>query len=84
MRTERYGGLGRAVFVSHGFGRTTVYGHLSRILVAPGQSVEQGESVGLVGNTGRSTGYHLHYEVRIDGESVNPLPYLLAAPIAGS
>jgi len=84
VRTERSGGLGRAVFVSHGFGRTTVYGHLSRILVSPGQKVDRGETVGLVGNTGRSTGYHLHYEVRVDGKSVNPLPYLLAAPASGS
>lgn len=84
VKTEQYGGLGRAVFVSHGFGRTTVYGHLSRLLVTPGQKVERGTPIGLVGNTGRSTGYHLHYEVRIDGRSVNPLPFLLSGPRSGS
>ena len=67
--TEQYGGLGRAVYVSHGFGRTTVYGHLSRVLVVPGQRIERGETIGLVGNTGRSTGYHLHYEVQVDGDA---------------
>jgi len=84
VRTERYGGLGRAVFVSHGFGRTTVYGHLSRVVVSPGQRVERGETVGLVGNTGRATGYHLHYEVRVDGKPVNPLPFLLDQVESGS
>jgi murein DD-endopeptidase MepM/ murein hydrolase activator NlpD len=84
VRTEQYGGLGRAVFVSHGFGLTTVYGHLSRILVSPGQRLERGTTVGLVGNTGRATGYHLHYEVQVDGDSVNPLPFLLAESRSGS
>lgn len=74
------GGLGRAVYVSHGYGTTTVYGHLARVLVRPGQKVERGTTVGLVGNTGRSTGYHLHYEVHLDGQPVNPLPYLLSSP----
>jgi len=73
----QYGGLGRAVYVSHGYGVTTIYGHMSRILVKPGQKIERGDAVGLVGNTGRATGYHLHYEVQIEGRSTNPLPYLL-------
>jgi murein DD-endopeptidase MepM/ murein hydrolase activator NlpD len=73
----QYGGLGRAVYIAHGFGITTVYGHMSRVLVKPGQRIERGDSVGLVGNTGRSTGYHLHYEVQLEGNAVNPLPYLL-------
>jgi murein DD-endopeptidase MepM/ murein hydrolase activator NlpD len=77
----QYGGLGRAVYLSHGFGVTTVYGHMSRVLVRPGQRIERGETVGLVGNTGRATGYHLHYEVHIDGRSVSPLPYLLGSPL---
>ena len=72
------GGLGRAVYVSHGYGTTTVNGHMSRVLVRPGQQVERGTTLGLVGNTGRSTGYHLHYEVHLDGKPVNPLPYLLS------
>lgn len=76
-KTEQYGGLGRAVFVAHGFGVTTVYGHLSRVNVTPGQRIERGSIVGLVGNTGRSTGYHLHYEVQVNGEPTNPLAYIL-------
>ncbi len=76
-KTEQYGGLGRAVYVAHGFGVTTVYGHLSRVSVTPGQHVERGAIVGLVGNTGRSTGYHLHYEVQVNGQATNPLAYIL-------
>lgn len=79
VKTEEYGGLGRAVHVAHGYGIVTVYGHLSRINVRPGQKVERGDVVGLVGNTGRATGYHLHYEVQIEGKSVNPLAYMLDA-----
>jgi len=78
------GGLGRAVYVSHGYGTTTVYGHMSRVLVRPGQKIERGGTVGLVGNTGRSTGYHLHYEVHLDGKPVNPLPYLLSSKRPGA
>jgi murein DD-endopeptidase MepM/ murein hydrolase activator NlpD len=84
IKTEQYGPLGRSVHLSHGFGRTTVYGHLARILVTPGQRVGRGETIGLVGNTGRATGYHLHYEVEVDGDPVNPLPYLLSEPRSGS
>ncbi len=81
-RSERSGGLGRAVFVAHGYGVVSVYGHLSRVEVTPGQRIERGQIVGLVGNTGRATGYHLHYEVQIDGKSVNPLAYMLDGPQA--
>jgi len=73
----RSGGLGKVVKVSHGFGFTTVFGHLDRIDVEPGDEVERGDTVGLLGNTGRSTGPHLHYEVHVDGQAVNPLYYLL-------
>lgn len=76
-KTEQYGNLGRAVFIAHGFGVTTVYGHLSRINVTPGQRVDRGSIVGLVGNSGRSTGYHLHYEVQVNGQATNPLTYIL-------
>ena len=69
--------FGRYVMVNHGFGFTTVYGHLSRILVKPGQRVKREDVIGLVGNTGRSTAPHLHYEVRVYGRSVNPLLYIL-------
>ena len=78
------GGLGQAVFLAHGFGLTTRYGHMSRIDVRPGQRVKRGDIVGRVGNTGRSTGYHLHYEVRVDGDPVNPLGYILDDAISGA
>ncbi|HEX8160804.1 MAG TPA: peptidoglycan DD-metalloendopeptidase family protein [Pyrinomonadaceae bacterium] len=69
-------GYGQMVEVSHGGGLTTRYAHLSKIEVAPGQQLSRGDLVGRVGSTGRSTGPHLHYEVRINGESVNPRAYL--------
>jgi murein DD-endopeptidase MepM/ murein hydrolase activator NlpD len=72
-------GLGRTVRISHGFGFTTVYGHLDRIDVEPGEEVERGDVVGRLGNSGRSTGPHLHYEVHADGQAVNPLNYILDA-----
>jgi len=77
MMASEQGGLGRAVFLAHGYGLTTRYAHLSSVSVHPGQRVRRGDIVGRVGSTGRSTGYHLHYEVRIDGEPVNPLAYIL-------
>lgn len=77
MRADDTGGYGNAVFLAHGFGVTTRYGHLSRLEVRPGQRVKRGDVIGRVGSTGRSTGPHLHYEVRIDGEAVNPLAYIL-------
>lgn len=76
-RAGRMVGLGNAVFLSHGFDLTTRYGHLAKVLVEPGQRVERGDVIGLVGNTGRATGYHLHYEVHRAGEAVNPLGYIL-------
>ena len=77
------GGLGKAVFLAHGYGLTTRYGHMSAITVRPGQRVKRGDVVGRVGSTGRSTGYHLHYEVRVDGDPVNPLAYILDDTTAG-
>jgi murein DD-endopeptidase MepM/ murein hydrolase activator NlpD len=75
------GGLGIAVYLSHGYGRMTRYGHLSAVNVKPGQTVRRGEVIGFVGNTGRATGYHLHYEVLEDGKPVDPLAFILnAAP----
>ena len=70
------GGYGEAVYLAHGFGITTRYGHLSEITVRAGQRVHRGDVVGRVGSTGRSTGYHLHYEVRLDDNPVNPLAYI--------
>jgi murein DD-endopeptidase MepM/ murein hydrolase activator NlpD len=84
IRAGDVGGLGQAVFIAHGFGLTTRYGHMSRVEVRPGQRVKRGDVVGRVGNTGRSTGYHLHYEVRVDGDPVNPLAYILDDAVAGA
>ena len=69
-------GYGRVVYVDHGNGISTRYGHLSRLDVAVGQMIKRGALLGLVGSSGRSTGPHLHYEVRINGEPTNPLYYL--------
>lgn len=65
--------LGRYVRVDHGDGVETQYGHLSQQSVRKGQRVRQGQTIGAVGSTGRSTGPHLDYSIRIDGEPVNPL-----------
>ena len=67
------GGYGLLVVVDHGGQLQTRFGHLSRLLVSPGQTVARGQVLGLVGSTGRSTGPHLHYEVRRGGFAVNPL-----------
>jgi murein DD-endopeptidase MepM/ murein hydrolase activator NlpD len=72
-------GYGQLVVVDHGDGLTTRYGHLSHIDVELDQAVSRGQLLGKVGSTGRSTGPHLHYEVRINDEAVNPLPYLLSS-----
>lgn len=78
-RAERAGGYGNLVELDHGKGIQTRYGHLSRILVEPGTRVVRGQLIALMGSTGRSTGPHLHYEVRIDGHAVNPVPFLQTA-----
>ncbi|HLH51298.1 MAG TPA: peptidoglycan DD-metalloendopeptidase family protein [Roseiarcus sp.] len=72
------GGYGNMVEIDHGNGLTTRYGHLSEVLVEEGQQVKANEVVGRIGSTGRSTGPHLHYEVRIDGEPVDPARFLKA------
>jgi murein DD-endopeptidase MepM/ murein hydrolase activator NlpD len=72
------GGYGNMVEIDHGNGLTTRYGHLSEVLVDEGQQVKANEIVGRLGSTGRSTGPHLHYEVRIDGEPVDPSRFLKA------
>jgi murein DD-endopeptidase MepM/ murein hydrolase activator NlpD len=76
---DRDAGYGKMVKIAHGFGFTTLYGHLERITVKPGQKVARGETIGLVGLTGRTTGPHLHYEVWKDGDRRNPLHYILDA-----
>ena len=75
----RQGGYGNMVELSHGKGIATRYGHLSKILVADNTRVTRGQLIALMGSTGRSTGSHLHYEVRIDGHAVNPIPFLTTA-----
>ena len=70
------GGYGNLVEIDHGRGISTRYGHMSAILVSAGQRVTRGQQVGRMGSTGRSTGNHLHYEVRIDGRAVNPIPFM--------
>lgn len=69
-------GYGYVVYIAHADGRETRYGHLSKILVRSGQTVKQGEKIALSGNTGRSTGPHLHFEILINGSAVNPFDYL--------
>ena len=70
------GGYGNLVELNHGQGIQTRYGHMSQRIVQAGQRVRRGQLIGLMGSTGRSTGSHLHYEVRIDGRAVNPIPFM--------
>jgi murein DD-endopeptidase MepM/ murein hydrolase activator NlpD len=77
--SDRRGGYGNLVEIDHGKGIATRYGHLSRLLVTAGARVKRGQVIGLMGSTGRSTGSHLHYEVRMDGRAVNPVPFLTSA-----
>ena len=82
VEADEHGGYGRLVVVDHGFGVTTCYGHLSTFNVIPGQHLKRGDTIGNVGVSGRSTGPHVHYEVRINGAPVNPMRYLRFASSA--
>jgi murein DD-endopeptidase MepM/ murein hydrolase activator NlpD len=81
LRAGSASGFGLAVYILHENGDVTVYGHMDSILVKPGQYVEAGETIALLGNRGQSTGPHLHFEVHKggeDGERINPIPWLNA------
>lgn len=73
-----YGGYGKEIRIDHGYGYVTLYAHLSRFNVRPGQRVKRGQCIGYVGNTGMSTAPHLHYEVHYKGERVNPVYYFFS------
>jgi murein DD-endopeptidase MepM/ murein hydrolase activator NlpD len=75
-RAQRLGGYGNYVEIEHGNAIQTRYGHLSAIAVVSGQRIRRGDILGYMGSTGRSTGSHLHYEVRIAGAPVNPVPFV--------
>ena len=77
-RAQVVGGYGNLVELNHGQGIQTRYGHLSSMMVRAGQRVKRGQLIALMGSTGRSTGSHLHYEVRIDGAAVNPTAFMQA------
>jgi murein DD-endopeptidase MepM/ murein hydrolase activator NlpD len=71
------GNYGKMLLINHGYGLVTCYGHCSEIFVKPGQKVKRAEKVASIGNTGVSTGPHLHYEIRVNGVPVDPVNYLL-------
>ena len=69
-------GYGNTVILDHGEGISTLYGHLATIRVQSGDTVPAGEVIGTIGRTGNATTNHLHFELRVDGEAVDPTPYL--------
>lgn len=83
-RADWFSSYGLYISLDHGAALETRYGHLSRLNVAEGQAVRKGDLIGYVGSTGRSTGPHLHYEVRIAGTAVNPIPYMQGDAWAGT
>ena len=76
-RADFYASYGLYISINHGAAMETRYAHLSRLAVGAGDTVKKGDLIGYVGSTGRSTGPHLHYEVRVDGLAVNPIPYMV-------
>lgn len=68
-------GYGKVVIINHGFGYESLYAHMSKIIVKPGEKVKRGQIIGYVGNTGRSTGPHVHYEIRKNGKPINPVHF---------
>lgn len=75
-RSQWVSGYGNYIEINHGGDIQTRYGHMSKLIVGPNERVKRGQLIGLMGSTGRSTGSHLHYEVRIAGQPVNPMPFL--------
>ena len=79
VKVARYmGGFGKSLKIDHGFGYTTFYAHLSKFNIERGKQIKRGDIIGYVGNTGRSTGSHLHYEVHYYGKPQNPLDYFFS------
>ncbi|MBV7258729.1 M23 family metallopeptidase [Erythrobacter sp. WH158] len=76
-RADWFSSYGLYISIDHGSDLETRYAHMSRLAVAAGDAVRKGDVIGYVGSTGRSTGPHLHYEVRVDGVAVNPIPYMI-------
>jgi len=81
LKAEWQGGYGNMIEVDHGNGLTTRYGHLAKIEVQAGDMIQRGQLIGFVGSTGRSTGPHLHYELRLNDKSINPRRFLPPEPI---
>lgn len=77
-RAQYFGSYGNYVQIEHGGAMQTRYAHLSSYTVNAGETVRKGDLIGYIGSTGRSTGPHLHYEVRVEGEPVDPIPYMVA------
>jgi murein DD-endopeptidase MepM/ murein hydrolase activator NlpD len=77
LAADREGGYGNVLTISHGDGMVTRYGHLSAFKAKAGQEVRRGDTIALVGSSGRSTGPHLHYEVLLEGRQVDPMAYVL-------
>ena len=75
-------GYGQTLILDHGYGLETWYGHSRKLLVQRGQKVRRGDVIAQLGNSGRSTGPHLHYEVRVGGEAVDPTPYMVDTQLA--
>ena len=78
MFVGKRNGFGRTIEIDHGHGITTRFAHLSKILVEHGQPIERGQKIGTLGNSGRSTGPHLHYEIRSWDQTLNPIKFLEA------
>ena len=81
-KASRLGSYGNVIYISHGNGLTTRYAHLDGFSVKPGQEVRRGEPIGILGNTGRSLGAHLHYEILLNNTKVNPSQYILDEEVA--